>query len=193
MSYFDENKKKTDVKFLHRPDGSAKDGGIVSFYNDCLIDYHEAAKKEGKLKKGLIFIPELMSYGEKTTMAFLNDPFFQAEFGEQPHMFYYVIMSLLIQAGMVYAVKWHENFSGLSDYVDRIIDEGPADESRTLIKQMGINNPEQENAFYQAIFKRWLAKHEPYWELSDPREYTFSAMLAAYQLGISMALEMNGY
>lgn len=35
--------------------------------------------------------------------------------------------------------------------------------------------------------------HEPYWKLEDPRKHTMAAMLAAYQLGISMVLEKYGY
>lgn len=62
-----------------------------------------------------------------------------------------------------------------------------------LLAQLGLTDNEKENAFYRVIFERWMAMHEPYWKLSDPRDYTFKAMVAAYQLGVSMILEKYGY
>ena len=47
----------------------------------------------------------------------------------------------------------------------------------------------QGNDFFPIIFEKWIAIHEPYWKLADPRDYTFKAMLASYQLGVSMILE----
>ena len=167
---------------------------LLSFYNDCVADYHKTAQGKGFANKGIIFIPELIPIGEKTVLAFLKDRFFQMQFGGNPHMYYYVIMSLSLQAGMVFAEKWHSNYDKLkSGFVDQVIKDGPADLCKPLLKQLGLSNIEKENAFYQAIFDRWLKMHEPYWELKNPREYTFKATLAAYQLGISTILEKFGY
>ena len=166
----------------------------VKFYNDCVEDYHNTAEKMGIAKRGIIFIPELIPIGEKTVLAFLKDPFFQNEFSDNVQLYYYAIMSLSIQAGMVFAAKWHENVSALkSGYVDSIIAVGPSDACKHLLKKIGLSNNEKENNFYLAIYKRWIAMHEPYWKLKDPRDYTFNATLAAYQLGISAILEKYGY
>ena len=166
----------------------------VQFYNDCVEDYHKTAMQLGKASRGMIFIPELIPIGEKTVLAFLQDRFFQMEFGDNPQMYYYAIMSLSLQAGMVFADKWHLDYAALKrGYVDRIIDEGPADACKPLLRKIGLTDNEKENDFYRAIYERWMALHEPYWKLSDPRDYTFKATLAAYQLGISMILEKYGY
>ena len=150
--------------------------------------------KNGFANRGLIFIPELIPIGEKTVLAFLQDTFFQMQFGNNPQVYYYAIMSLSLQAGIVFAEKWHSNFPALkSGFVDQIISEGPADACKPFLIQLGLSTTEKENEFYQTIFKSWLEMHEPYWKLSDPREYTFTATLAAYQLGISMILEKYGY
>ena len=61
-----------------------------------------------------------------------------------------------------------------------------------LEKDAGMTK-EKRDGLYQAVFAKWLALHEPYWKMSDPREYTYQAMLAAYQLGISVILEKYGY
>ena len=167
----------------------------VSFYNDCVADFHNEAAKKGIANRGLIFIPELLPLGEKTILAFLKDSFFQMQCGGDAQQYYYLIMALSIDAGMCFATRWHEDFSTLKQYVDEIILTGPADDANVLKEEhlpsdvMGS----QGNAFFATIYERWLAMHEPYWKLSDPREYTFKAMLAAYQLGISMMLEKFGY
>lgn len=166
----------------------------IRFYNDCVEDYHKTAKKGGFANRGLIFIPELIPIGEKTVLAFLQDSFFQMQFSNNPQVYYYAIMSLSLQAGIVFAEKWHSNLSALkAGYVDEIIAEGPADACKPFLKQLGLTDNEKENEFYQKIFERWMVMHEPYWKLKDPRDYTFYATVAAYQLGVSMILEKYGY
>ena len=196
MGLFDSFKKsKKPSKTMEPITTQARTAApIVQFYNDCVVDYHNAAGEKGMATRGLIFIPELIPIGEKTVLAFLKDLYFQVQFGNDPQMYYYVIMSLSLQAGMVFAVKWHENYSELkSGYIDKIIEEGPADACKPYLKQLGLTDIEKENTFYHVIFDRWLKMHEPYWKLNDPRDYTFRATLAAYQLGISMILEKYGY
>ena len=161
----------------------------IQFYIDCVEDYHQTAKQHGFAKDGVVFIKELRPIGEKVVLAFLRDPFFQSEFGSNPQLYYYAIMSLSLQAGMVIAEKWDSTSVVDEAYVERIIKEGPADTCKPLLKKLGLTDNEKENSFYQVIFGRWLAKHEPYWKMQDPREYTYMATLAAYQLGISMILD----
>lgn len=179
------NKQQTDV-LIKSPQG---------FYNECVNIFHDEAEKSNFASKGLIFIPELIPMGEKTILAFLQDRFFSVEFGQNPPQYYYVIMSLSLQAGICYADKWHKDFSGLtSGYVDQIIANGPADDADRILKStIGLVGTQNQNAFYQKIYKKWMACHEPYWSLQDPRQYTFKTMVAAYQLGISMTLEKYGF
>lgn len=190
----ESTKKETSPTERPKAEPVRATDSISQFYNDCVADFHQTAKENGMATKGLIFIPELIPIGERTVLAFLNDSFFQMQFGHDPHLYYYAIMSLSLQAGMVFAVKWHENYSALkTGYVDQIIEEGPATACKPYLRQLGITSSDKENEFYQKIYHRWLVKHEPYWKLSDPRQYTFRATVAAYQLGISMILEKHGY
>lgn len=165
------------------------------FYIDCVADFHKEANKYDVATRGQIFIPELIPLGEKTILAYLNDPYFKAFSGDNPQSYYYLIMSLSIFAGTAYATRWHENFSSLNQYVDQIIQDGPVDEAYPIWEKYF---PEeivgfQGNPFFQKINSRWLAILEPYWELKDPRDYILKALLAAYQLGVSMILEKYGY
>ena len=104
-------------------------------------------------------------------------------------------MSLSIGAGIVYATKWHEKYSDLDEYVDQIIEDGSADDTNVLLKKHFPKeiSENQGNPFFSKIFDRWLEMHTPYWALADARQHTFKAMLAAFQLGVSMILEKHGY
>jgi len=88
---------------------------VNQFLQECIIEYHEVANHEGYANRGLISIPELMPIGQQTVLAFLKDSFFQMQFGNNPQTYYYVIMSLSLQAGIVFAKKWHENYNELKN------------------------------------------------------------------------------
>lgn len=166
-----------------------------TFYTQCVEDFHAEAKKNGVATRGLIFIPELIPVGERVVLSLLQDPFYQMQFSNNPQAYYYFIMAMSIDAGMLLATQWHEDYSGIEECIARIFEEGPADDANTLLQAHFENNisENQGNLFFQRIFQRWSLMHEPYWKLSDPRKYTFEALTAAYQLGISMILEKYGY
>ena len=168
---------------------------INSFYQECVDSFHEVAKKNNVATKGVIFIPELIPLGEQVILEFLKDPFLQQEFAEDPRSFYYAVMSFSIQAGIVLAEQWRRDRSHISDCVMEIIENGPSDKA---IRFLTFGFPReiyqnQGNDFFQKVFEVWAKLHEPYWRLSDPRQYTFKALLAAYQLGVSMILGLFGY
>lgn len=168
---------------------------VQDFYTDCIEDFHKCAEKEGAAQRGLIFIPELIPLGEQAVLAYLKDSFYSQEFPD-PKIYYYFIMALSIDTGLVYASKWHEDYDALKNgYAQEIIDDGPAETAERLLREHFPSSisTNQGNPFFQKIYPRWIAMHEPYWKLNDPREYTFRAMVAAYQLGVSMMLEKLGY
>ena len=165
------------------------------FYVYCSKIFHEEAALCGLAQRGVIFIPELIEIGGRVILAFLQDDFFTAEFSHNPTQYYYVIMSLVLQAGLCFGEKWHKDFGALKlGYPEYIIKNGPADDAIPILeKVVGLNGSNQQNAFYQKIFQKWADCHAPYWALEDARPYTFNAMMAAYQLGISIILEKYGF
>ena len=135
-----------------------------------------------------------MPFGSKAVLAYLKASYFQMEFGNNPQQYYYVLNTMSFMSGIVYAAVWHEDYNQLkSGFADQVIADGPPDYATPILeKDVGMSK-DQANKFYPLIFESWLAMHEPYWKLSDPRDYTFNALLASYQLGVSMVLEKLGY
>lgn len=171
-------------------DGSS----IAEFYNDCVIAYHETAMNAGLATRGVIFIPELIPIGEKVMLAFFQDHLLQESLGGDPVRYYHMMVKLAVSSGLVCGARWHLDYDGLkAGYVDKIIEEGPFVASESIFAQLGLKDLNKQAEFYMDIFQRWLTLHKPYWELRDPRNYTFMATLAAYQLGVSMVLEKYGY
>ena len=170
-------------------------GEVRRFYTDCIADFHEEAKKYNVATKGVIFIPELDPIGQKVVLEFLKDPFFHREFAKDAEKYYYFIMAMAIDAGIVIASKWEKDFDGLGKYVNEMLEAGPADDANQLLKEYFPDEVSQNqgNTFFNKIFLRWLKMHEPYWKMRDPRQFTFHAVLAAYQVGVSMMLEKYGY
>lgn len=163
------------------------------FYKCCIEAYHKFANEQGLAKKGLIFIPELIEYGNNSVLAYLQDKFFSIEYANDPATYYFVINSFAFQTGIVYAAIWHTNFSQLKDgkWKD-VISNGAWDYVEELLLDLELDK-EEFNKFQSELYKEWISLHEPYWELEDPRKYTFNALLASYQLGISIMLDKYGY
>ena len=150
--------------------------------------------QEGLATNGVIFIPELIPIGEKTILSYLQNDAINADLGQTPAEFYFVMVRLAIQAGLAFGEKWHLDFSGLQNgYVEQVMNRGAAQVSNHILAWLGLYEDEEQDEFYKKIFERWVELHEPYWKLKDARQHTFKAILAAYQLGISMVLCKYGF
>ena len=172
---------------------SGKDSASRAFYTECLDDFHAAAGEMGFAEKGVLLIPDIVPYETKIIMALLQDEFYRKEFAEDATSYYYAISMLSLQAGMICAHQWHSDSSQLNDEnVDKLIEFGPADAADDLWRQEFGMSPENADGFYKKIYSRWLEKMRPHWGEEDPRDYIFNAVMAAFQLGISIMLEKIG-
>ncbi len=164
------------------------------FYALCVKDYHDKAKSLGYAERDLIFIPELIGFGQKAVLWFLSNDELQKQFSS-PEQYYFVAVSSAIRCGIIFALKWHHDFAGLNQpgYVESVMESGLVSLSEdTIENDLGMDK-RAFHSFCMEIFDRWVEMHQPYWELQKPRDYTFSATLAAYQLGISMILCKYGF
>ena len=206
MGFFDKFKKNGkkvsfDANASIPPEGAKvnyrDNSGISSptaFYTECTMAYHEYAKTQGYAHKGLIFIPELIPLGQKAVLAYLQDPFLTFEYSSTPDTYYYVINSFAFQTGIIYGATWHESYATLKGGFDnKVIKDGPWEHVEPLFKKDLEMSKEEFERFGQELYALWKNQHEAYWKLNDPRQYTFNAMLASFQLGVSMILEKLGY
>ena len=87
----------------------------------------------GLIKRGPHEIPELWKYGVTTASSYLNDDNLRNQYGADPAQYYFVIMTLCLQAGMVLARTWNEDSSSVdSRYVDYLLSAGPSDEAAKI-------------------------------------------------------------
>ncbi len=164
------------------------------FYKQCHEEFHLIAQDYGFAPKGGVIIPELMQVGMRIVLSFLQDQELIDAYGDDPTQHYYAIVGLSIQAGIVLGYKWHFDFDGLKEeYIESIIDDGPAEVAGELMLKDCHKDIVAANEYYSSIFTRWLVLHEPYWKLDDPREYTFNATFAAFQVGVSTILGVYGF
>ena len=165
------------------------------FLNKCIDEFGRAATNAGYMKN-IVFIPELVPMGEKVVLSFLQDNFFQMEFGDNPLQYYYVINTLCLQAGVVAADMWHQDFDKLKGgFLDEIIAKGPAEYAKPIFqKEFELDSDgDAGEKLYSKVFEKWIELHQPAWELDDPRDYTFAAIHASYLTGVSMILSKYGY
>lgn len=164
------------------------------FYVQCYDEFHHIAQEHGFAPKGGVVIPELMQVGMRIVQSFLQDQELIETYGDDPIQLYYAIVGLSLQAGIVLGHKWHFDFEGLTkEYIESIIDDGPAEIAGRIMLDDCHKDKDVANEYYSSIFARWLVLHEPYWKLDDPREYTFNATFAAFQVGVSTILGVYGF
>lgn len=164
-----------------------------AFFNNCVDDFHQCLRDSEMLDTGVIFIPELMSFGQKAILAYLTDNSLIMEYGSNPALLYTVINTFTFHTGVAFALKWNEGLAELNDSYEDIIKRGPAFISEPFIKEEFDFDQKTLNNFNSYLNQLWLGEMEPYKALSDSKPYIFSALMASYQLGISLALSRLGY
>lgn len=145
----------------------------------------------------------MLEFGKKRVLVYLQDEKIVSEFHNYPEIYYFVVFSRCIKAGIYLGRYWGvnesnpededsmESLESFSDFVlDLCVSENNDDIQEYFPARFRKNDGYD---FYMRFYKLWMELHAPYWKLADPREYTFNAMVAGVQLGISIVLEKMGY
>ena len=164
------------------------------FYITCIGNFNATAQRYQQAMRDTIFIPELIDFGTQAILWFYKNDELQRQISE-PAEYYYVAVCTALHCGILFACQWHENYKAMCNngFVNKIMETGPSRFTPGIIKKTLGWDDIQFRKFVMAIFEKWMELHKPYWNLKDPREYTFQATLAVYQLGISMTLGKLGY
>ena len=170
-----------------RPKGS-------EFYRQCVKDFHQTARELGAAAKGPIVHPQLLEAGDTVVRAYLGDEDLRAKFGfsVNPWIYYSAIMNLIIFAGIAVADRYNRRLPVDADYLRDLIRDGPFLRNEQMMER--LPEPVREahgTAFSNAIFERWRDLTAPFMDPDDLTGpiYIRLAFLAAFQLGVSVAME----
>ena len=163
------------------------------FFSRCTQDIHEAARKEGQAKDGVILIYELMRYSEYGIDAFFNNQALAREFYDDLYSYFFLIMMMSLQYGLVLARQWKVDFNQLTEeYVNDTIDFALTERSEVVYKEIGLADEQKRDDFLGKIYDIVFEWIRAYVGTPEQPEYITKAMVAAYQLGISMAIAKSG-
>ena len=165
-----------------------------AFYADCVEAFHREAQRRGVAGKGVITVPELTATGKKTVRAFLNNPTYQRMCSCEAEVYYPLILSLCLEAGLVQAAAWSDESGNLARSADECIAGGPSARAADLLREHFPREISDDHGyrFSHAIYAVCEEKLRPFWAKRDPSRYVYRAMLAAHALGVSMMLDRCG-
>lgn len=164
------------------------------FYTTCLKEFHDVGEKRGLTPKGVIFIPELLEYGQKASLWYLKNKQLQERF-PNPEVYYHLGVLTLTSFGIFCGHTWDIDFDLMQDprFVEAMMRGNPTNIAEDVIKnELGLSHQKYDD-FCSEIFDLWLKNMDPYCKMRDPGQYVFNATLAAFQLGVSMILSAKGY
>lgn len=163
---------------------------IDDFYAEALQSLHCFAKETGYAVGGMIYAPDLTEYGQKFILRLLNDDVFRRQFGLDAINYYFNIGVYAFSAGVYYADVWNKKVDDLkNDRLDYLMEN---DVFTLAAEILNLDNTAEFEDFLNKLFDRWLEIIEPYWDISDSRDYIFRGLLIFYQIGISERLKHMG-
>lgn len=167
----------------------------MDFFDKCLEDFHDVPMLYNLDKNGIIVFPDLIAAGKEVVLSLLKNPNINAKLKDRPEDFYYLIMRLSFKSGIALAAKWHEQPAKFDAYIDKILEYGPVKDADALIERFFSDSSffVLENEFFDSLFDSMIKAIEPYLVLPDSRDYIFNALLATYQVGVSMVLDKFDY
>jgi len=161
------------------------------FAQTCLQEYLRIVNEYSYATKGPVVVPELLQYGLSYEMRNLNDEELISEYGSDPVEYYHIAFQYSLMTGYIAGKTWHVNFANFND----IMEDAYYNSQNYMYEIFEDLEMDFDKHFeiMDKLFDKMMELLEPYWGLNDPREYTFNALFAAYQLGISMILNKFGF
>ena len=161
---------------------------VKDFFVEILRDLHDKAADYGWAAGGMIYAKELLPFGQEYLLEMLNDREFQQKFGLNAVSYYLNIGCKAFCAGVFYADCWYakgqKQAAGISS--EYLLQREPY---ALALAVLSDKSAEDLDDFLHKIFEYWLECMDPYWDMSDGRDYIFHGLLVFYQLGISERLK----
>lgn len=185
------NRRETTVQpqmQASKSDVTQVNKNLNHYYAECVASFHNEAQKYNVARGGVVFVPELMTIGEKAVNAFYNRQSSTSPSGKS----LYAIMTLCLEAGLAAGEKWHSDFQFLNRFVDTVIMSNPSEYATELLLEYFPKeiSSEQGNTFYRKMYPVLTSILDPYWDEVDAEARIRISLLAVYQLGVSMILDI---
>lgn len=160
------------------------------FTAHCCEEFNNLAIDKQIVKGDIAFVPELVPLGEKAVLEIMSCPTIQEEYGDNPMLFYYVVLQYAFKTGILLGARWELNFESLTaeSYKEEVA-HALNGEAEKLLSEMGLDSDEKHDAFFVALHKKWHELTMPYTQLEDQRYYISGSIFAAFQLGITTILD----
>ncbi len=174
-----------------RDNRSQENNITLSFLATYQSAIHDKARELGCIKSGVIFIPELIPYGQKLIDSDLHYDELLYSY-PKANQFYHVMVLRALMYGIMLGNCWHNAFDDLDELYETVEEEGPNGLVEDLIEDELSKELGKEQF---TLLARWtftvLVQQLP--DEDDPRQYLVQAFNAAYQLGVSVVLSHYGF
>lgn len=164
---------------------------VDDFFVDTLRFLHDKAKVYGYAVNGMVYVKELIPYGQTYLLQLLNDNGFREKFGQDAISYYFNVACYTFSSGVFYADCWQKDSRTLSgdDKIQYLALNNPCDLAEDILN---VDSQKLLDEFLSKIFDDWLENMAPYWNVINNRDYIFQGLLAFYYLGISERLRSLG-
>lgn len=156
------------------------------FFNTCVTAFHNEVKNLNIAGEGMVEIPFLLEVGKKYVLRYLNDFYYKGRAQQNIDGYFKDIINLSICGGIVFAEMQPYKSDCMSAY-DDYIEDGITERAYTILQKcFPLDVYFGENNCFLMVYKKFVELYKPHHLEENSADYVFSAMLAAYQLGISM-------
>lgn len=166
-------------------------------YFNCVEAFHQVAQEEGYVTKAPIHVPELLLWGEQVIISRLRSKTYTSLMRTNKRYHWLVINTEALQLGILFGYAWHKNFDDLQNSLLRkVMKTGPAPYLEPIFTGPLPIPPDSFKTLSFIIFHEWeqqKASLRKFRKTENPSPYTLKAILASFQLGVSMILEKLGH
>ena len=162
----------------------------AEFYTNCVKATHDLAMKQGLIKGGVKFIPELLPFGVQLLQSDLACDAIVSQYPDNVKLLQ-ALSDRCLMYGIILADTWHRDFSHLQEMADELDDNGPNGYIQDLVEEELGFTPQQFNHCLGNVFASCVNE---YGSVSNGgKEYMLKIPLACYQVGISIMLSHYGF
>lgn len=166
----------------------------VQLFEACLTQMHARAQEKSYVSTDSVIIEELIAQGKTCVVRWLCDDEFKSGFENNPTSYYFGISVNLIICGMYYSDVWVNNNKDISqvNYTD-IYEGGMWNNVLRLLESTSDNTKVLFQTFSRELFDIWTSLVRPYNKLSNFGEYLVDTLVAFFQIGVCIKLNLFGY